>query len=135
MPLRKYLAAGLGEFDKLLKEALLASASNGGKVFVLFTGEAGADGASWCPDCEDCKPLVKSVFEEAGGAGDVSLIEVPLVRSEYRGNTEHWARKHGSVKLTKIPTLIKWGKVNKVAECVEGECSDATRVRELVLDE
>ena len=135
MPLRKYLANGLAEFDHLLKEALSVSASNGGKVFVLFTGEAGSDGVSWCPDCQDCKPLLKSVFEEAGGAGDVSFIEVPLIRSEYKGNAEHWARKHASVKLAKIPTLIRWGKVNKVAECVEGECSDAARVRELVLDE
>jgi hypothetical protein len=115
-------------FDEALSSALSSSKS----VFVLFTG---AGVPSWCPDCEDCKPLVKSVFEEAGGSRDVTLIEVPLARETYRGNAGHWARTHAAIKLQRIPTLARWGKAKKMAELVEGECADAGKVKELVLDE
>jgi hypothetical protein len=135
MPLKRLLAHSLVEFDALLKEALAtAGAAAGGKVFVLFTGASGADGASWCPDCNECKPAVGAALAAAGEEGEVALVEVPLVRAEYRGNPEHWARKHAAVKLKAIPTLLRWGKVAKVAELVEGECADEARVKELVLE-
>jgi hypothetical protein len=124
-------AATQAAFEAALSSALKAEPAS--RVFVLFTGSSDASGHSWCPDCNDCKPLLKSVFEEAGAG--TTLVEVPLERSEYSGNAKHWARVHPSSKLQRIPTLMKWGKVNKVAELVEGECADASRVRELVLDE
>ena len=130
MPLTRLIANNAGEFDALLKQALAA----GGKVFVLFTGGLdAATGKSWCPDCVDAKGPISAALEEAGAAGAVSLVEVPLVRAEYKGHADHWARTHAGVKLKAIPTLIKWGKVAKVGELVEGECSEAN-VRELVLE-
>jgi len=90
---------------------------------------------SWCPDCADSKPLLEATFAEAGRVAELTLIEVPLVRAEYRGNAEHWARTLAGVKLQRIPTLMKMGAKAKVAELVEGECADAARVRQLVLDE
>ena len=131
MPLTKLVANNAAEFSAHLATAL----ASGGAVYALFTGAAGADGASWCPDCTACKPLLAATFAEAGRAADVTLVEVPLVREEYRGNAAHWARTLPGVRLQRIPTLFKWGAASKVAELVEGECSDAERVRELVLSE
>lgn len=132
MPLRRVLVSSLAEFDTLLKESL---ARAGSKTVVLFTGALDeATGKSWCPDCSDSKAGINAALEEAGSEGDVSLLEVPLVRSEYRGNAAHWARVHPAVKLRAIPTLCLWGKTAKVAELVEGECMDAARVREMVLE-
>ena len=131
MPLRRLLAKNLGEFETLLKESI----TSGARVFVLFTGDADpATGKSWCPDCNDSKPLLNATLEEAGGAGEVALVEVPLVRAEYKGNPDHWARKHAAAKLKAIPTLMRWGAVAKVGELVEGECMDAERVRELIME-
>jgi hypothetical protein len=135
MVLTKFIAKAASEFDALLKASLESSATSKTRVFALFTGDSGADGVSWCPDCNDCKPLVSATFAEAGGAGDVHLIEVPLARAEYKGNPDHWARKHPGVGLKAIPTLILWGKTKKVAELVEGECADSTRVKEMVLED
>ena len=133
MPTTHVTTASLAEFDAALSAAL----ASGARTFTLFTGAADASGKSWCPDCEDCKPLVKAVFEEAGGAGGapVTLITAPLVRDEYKGNAAHWARAHAKVRLARIPTLAAWGAAKKTAELVEGECADAGRVRALVLGE
>ena len=131
MPLTKLVALNAAEYA-----SHFAAAAAGGKpVFALFTGSAAEDGRSWCPDCEDAKPLLGATFAEAGRAAELTLIEVPLVRAEYKGNAAHWARALAGVKLQRIPTLMKMGAKGKVAELVEGECADAARVRELVLDE
>ena len=132
MPLKKILAHTLPEFDAALKLALSAE---GARVFVLFTGGVdAATGASWCPDCVDAKPTLAAALEEAGAAGEVALVEVPLAREGYRGNPEHWARKHAGVRLKAIPTLFRWGKAAQVGALVEGQCKDAAAVRELVLE-
>jgi hypothetical protein len=131
MPLTKIVAANAAEYA-----AHFAAASAAGRpVFALFTGAAGDDGKSWCPDCSDAKPLLDATFAEGGRAADLTLIEVPLVRAEYKGNASHWARTLAGVKLERIPTLMKMGAKGKIAELVEGDCNDVSRVRELVLDE
>ena len=127
----KLIATSHAEFTAHLAAAL----ATGAPVFALFTGAAGADGVSWCGDCHDAKPLLEATFAEAGRAADLTLVEVPLAREDYKGNAAHWARKAAGVKLQRIPTLMKWGEGAKVAELVEGECKDTERVRELVLSE
>ena len=129
--LTKLVAASAAEFSSHLATAL----ASGAPTFALFTGAALPTGESWCPDCTTAKPVVHAAFEAAARAGDVALIEVPLVREEYRGNAEHWARKLAGVRLQRIPTLMKWGAAAKVAELVEGECAEEAKVRELVLGE
>jgi hypothetical protein len=119
------------EFDSALATAL----ASGSRVFVLFTGAAVEGGASWCKDCEDCKPMLKAMFAEAGSIRATTLIEVPLAREGYKGNAANWARVHTSVKLTAVPTIMRWGKVKKLAELVDLECKDAGRVRDLVVDD
>ena len=154
MPLSR---VAVGDSAAAFDAALAAALATGARVFVLFTG---AGSPSWCPDCETAKPLLAATLEEAGGAGAVALLEVPLARAGYSGNAAHWARAHAGVKLQRIPTLAKWcaggeraaraarraprphatpprpprGKAKKVAEIVEGECGEAARVRELVLE-
>ena len=131
MPLTKLIASSAAEYAA----HFAAAVATGKPVFALFTGAAGEDGKSWCPDCSEAKPLLEATFAEAGRAAELTLIEVPLVRAEYRGNAEHWARTMAGVKLQRIPTLMKMGAKVKVAELVEGECGDVARVREPVLDE
>lgn len=131
MPVTHVTVSSLAEFDAALSAAL----SSGAPAFSFFSGALNEDGVSWCPDCEEFKPLLKAVIEEAGAAGDLTLITAPLVRSEYKGVATHWARVHPKVMLRAIPTFIKWGASKKVAELVDPECKDVASVRTLVLDE
>jgi len=70
---------------------LAVTAAAKSKTFVLFTGAVdAATGKSWCPDCVDAYPTIHASIDKA--EPPVTLITVPLVRAEYRGNASHWAR-------------------------------------------
>ena len=109
--------------------ALKAALASHSRVLVLFTGSAGADGVSWCPDCNDAKPAIAAAV--ASAPATTALLEIPLQREGYKGNAAHWARTLPATKLRAIPTLMRWGKGAKVGELVEAECADAERVKEL----
>jgi thiol-disulfide isomerase/thioredoxin len=117
-------------------ELSAAIAAHAGKadVFVLFCGAVSPDtGASWCSDCVEADPTIHAAFDKA--TAPTVLISVPLVRSEYKGNSEHWARTMAGVKLQRIPSLMKWGKGKAIATLVEDECKQAALVDDLVLGE
>ena len=73
--------------------AIAAHSGKGAAVLALFTGAHNAEGVSWCPDCNDAQPVIDAAVSAA--AGPVTLITVPLPRSEYSGNAAHWARLVG----------------------------------------
>lgn len=121
-------------FDEVLKRAAEAAGGKG-TLFLLFTGESDSAGVSWCPDCNDAKPVVNAVLAEAATAkGGVTLLEMPLIRADYRGNDAHAYRVHPQIKLQRIPTLMKWGARGKTGELVEEACRDEGLVRELLLE-
>lgn len=129
---KRIVVSQQAQFESALASEAQAAAGKG-TLFVLFTGESGADGKSWCPDCNDAKPTIESVLIEASKQhGGVTLLEVPLVRQEYKGNASHWARTHAGAKLQRIPTLMRWGAKSKTGELVEGDCRNIALVRELM---
>jgi hypothetical protein len=79
--------------------------------------------------------VLDAVLAEAAAASPtgLTLLEMPLVRSEYSGVPTHPYRVHPAVKLARIPTLMRWGAKGKTGELVEGACKDAELVRELVM--
>jgi hypothetical protein len=129
----RVVASTPSAFDSALKEHAAAMKAAGGKLFVLFTG-AKENGVSWCPDCNDASPILDSVLSSSASTVPTTLLEVPLVRSEYKGNADHWARKHASAKLQRIPTLMRWGNKGKTGELIEDGCKDKALVEELVLE-
>ena len=69
----------------------------------------------------------------AAADDDVTLVEAPLARAEYKGNAAHWARVHPGAKLQRIPTLFRWGAGKKpIAALVEEQAKVAGLVAELV---
>ena len=79
-------ASNAAEFD-----AAIAAHRADDRLVVLFTGATdAATGVSWCPDCNDAKPVLADAL--AAAEDPVTLITVPLVRSEYSGVASHWAR-------------------------------------------
>lgn len=134
MVLHRVLVTDPSAFDAAVAAAKAATPD---ATFVLLTGAPadGASGASWCPDCNDAKPVLEPVFAEAGAAGDVTLVECSIPRAGYSGVPTHPYRVHPALKLKGVPTLIKWGAGRKTGELVEAQCADKALVRELVLGE
>lgn len=81
----------VGHAHPITPRFLACPAAAKSKTFVLFTGAVDpATGKSWCPDCVDAYPTIHASIDKA--EPPVTLITVPLVRAEYRGNASHWAR-------------------------------------------
>lgn len=93
MSVQRITATTKEQFDA----ALAAHAGKEAKLLVLFTGASDSSGVSWCPDCNDAKPVIEDALSKADGP--VTYISVPLDRSEYKGNASHWARLVGRRRL------------------------------------
>lgn len=72
-------------------------------------------------------PVIHSVLGDVEGV----LLRCPVLRSEYKGNSDYAYRTHRKVKLQAVPTLMKWGRSSAVATLVEGECADEDKVRDM----
>ena len=86
MSVTRLVAHDAASFDAAIAGAQGAS----GALLVLFTGSSDASGVSWCPDCNDSKPVLEAAL--AAASTPVTLITVALPREEYKGNAAHWAR-------------------------------------------
>eukprot|EP00759_Apiculatamorpha_spiralis_P041184 PhF_6_TR39803/c0_g1_i1/m.59192/K08967/mtnD, mtnZ, ADI1; 1,2-dihydroxy-3-keto-5-methylthiopentene dioxygenase len=92
------------EFDNAVSK-LLPKVSEGGKLYVLFTGTVdGLDNKSWCPDCEQAAPAIKAQIEAMGSGSH--FLEVLVDRTTYLKNPEYVLRKHPKVCLQSIPTFL-----------------------------
>jgi hypothetical protein len=119
-------------FESTLKSTMSATAAEKGTLFVLFTGDSDAAGHSWCPDCNDAKPVYEAALADAATRSPITLITCPLPRDEYKGNAAHPYKTNANVKLARIPTLMRWGASRKVGELIEEACKDAVAVRDLI---
>ncbi|KAJ2741006.1 hypothetical protein GGI20_005485 [Coemansia sp. BCRC 34301] len=105
-------------FDALVNGALKQSDA----VYVLFFGrEAPGTNKSWCSDCVIADPIVR---DEIGKVDNSVLLEVPVDRSTDEDSPTNIFRKRSDIKLTRIPTLLRWSKAGPYsARLVEGECN------------
>ncbi|XP_035228642.1 thioredoxin domain-containing protein 17-like [Stegodyphus dumicola] len=99
------------------------------QLFLLFTGAEDAEGRSWCPDCVDAKPVI---FDCLKYAPEKSVLVICSV-----GNRNAWKdpnndfRKDEQLKLTCVPTLIKF---NTPKRLEEEQCKSAALVSMLFED-
>jgi hypothetical protein len=89
MKMEHIICSNPSEFDATLSKALEVDKP----CFVLFTGAKNKEtGKSWCPDCVAAEPIISDKL----GSLDVTLIECPVVREEYRQPTYSY-RVHDKV--------------------------------------
>ncbi|KAG7259530.1 hypothetical protein CRUP_015266 [Coryphaenoides rupestris] len=86
----------------------------GKDIFAYFSGDTGADGKSWCPDCVKAEPIVR---------GEMSHLPEGSVFI-YCLNPGNDFKK--TLKLSGVPTLLRYGTPQKL---VEEECFKANLVR------
>lgn len=123
---KKIVVNGYDAFIKAISQYSDSSAS----VFVLFSGGAKDEsGQSWCPDCVAAKPIIEEGLKSAPDDGIFIYCNV--------GNRPYWKdpnndfRKDEKLKLTCVPTLIKW---NTVRRLEEDQCKSAALVTMLFED-
>jgi hypothetical protein len=62
------------------------------------------------------EPAIHAAMEKLGETSSVTLVECPVVRSEYKGNPGYPYRTHSALKITEVPTLFRWGKSKAIAK-------------------
>jgi len=76
-------------------------------LYLLFTGSDGADGKSWCPDCVVFENVWEE-FKKKNPPVEGCLIRVKVGPRDYWKDKACPWRTEKSLKLTSVPTLIKW---------------------------
>ncbi len=67
-------------------------------IFVLFHSD-------WCPDCVEGDPIVLEVLKERA---DCVLVQCDVGDVAGYKSPQHPYRTHAQIKLTAIPTLMRW---------------------------
>ena len=113
-------------------EEAIASATTSESIFLQFCGAKDPiTGISWCSDCIEAEPIINTSFNNISKTKEILLIYIPLVRSEFKGISSHWARQ-APFNIQRIPTICKWGKTKIVASLIEDECKIAENVDTLL---
>ncbi|XP_026747637.1 thioredoxin domain-containing protein 17-like [Trichoplusia ni] len=117
---------GYEEFKRYV-ETLDSKAS---KAIFYFSGTKLADGTSWCPDCVEAEPIVKTFMNELKKDLIFGYVDV--------GDRPSWKsatcpfRTDPRLKLMVIPTIIVWKGVQRL----EGtQCTKVDLLQMLVEDE
>ncbi|CAK1545136.1 unnamed protein product [Leptosia nina] len=85
---------------------------NGPIVLFYFTGSKMENGKSWCPDCEEAEPIVKTFLTEL--KKNVTFVFVDVGEREYWKEKTCPFRTDSRTRLMVIPTIIKWKGVQRL---------------------
>ncbi|XP_037684416.1 thioredoxin domain-containing protein 17-like [Choloepus didactylus] len=110
--------SGLEEFSQAMEK------HNGKAIFAYFTGSKDAGGESWCLDCVQGEPVIREGLKHVS-KGCV-FIYCQVGERPYWKDPNNDFRKN--LKVTVVPTLLKYGIPQKL---VESECLQASLVEML----
>ena len=92
--------------------AVQSTELKGKRIFCLFCGDKDESGKSWCPDCVVSEPVVRSCLKNVDD-DDVVFIYCAVGDRNYWKDKQNDFRTNSSLKLTGVPTLLKWGSPNR----------------------
>jgi len=104
---------GFEEFQKQI--GTLEKDSSKQPLYLLFTGSNGHDGKSWCPDCVDFE-IVWEDFKKTSPPDDGCFIRVKVGPRDYWKDKNCPFRTEKSLRLTSVPTLVKWGTPKRLSD-------------------
>ncbi|XP_063822005.1 thioredoxin domain-containing protein 17-like [Ostrinia nubilalis] len=84
----------------------------GPPVFFFFSGAKLPSGNSWCPDCVEAEPIVKSYLGELQKS--VTFVYVDVGDRDYWKDKACPFRTDSRTRLMVIPTIIKWKGVQRL---------------------
>ncbi|CAH2086121.1 unnamed protein product [Euphydryas editha] len=111
MPKSKVLFHTLNNYDEFVKyvENIKTRKRN---IYFLFTGSKKENGRSWCIYCQLAEPVVKAYLSELNK--NIIFVYVDVGEREYWKDRACPFRTDSRSKLMVIPTLIKWGGVQRL---------------------
>ncbi|XP_067010472.1 thioredoxin domain-containing protein 17 [Anabrus simplex] len=117
---KTHAVEGYVKYSELI-QSLQADKKTAGDIFVLFSGSKDENGESWCPDCVKAMPVIEAALGEADKNAHFIYVGV--------GSRDSWKdpnspfRKDPKLKLRYVPTLIAWGRPDRLedAECANSD--------------
>ena len=97
-------------FQQLI-ETVESEDLKGKSIFCLFCGDKDAEGKSWCPDCVVAEPVVRRCLKQLDDS--CAFVYCTVGGRDYWNDKNNEFRIHSSLKLTGVPTLLKWGFPNQ----------------------
>lgn len=73
--------------------------------------------------------VVAAMASRSDGA---RVLWCPVLRSEYRGNPDFPYRTHDKIKLTGVPTVVKYVNGEVKGRCVDDECHSKDKLTSLL---
>lgn len=116
------LSSVLTELDQTAKQP----------VFILFTGSKDQSGHSWCPDCVKADPVIEQAVDD-GLTDAATFITCFVGPREYWKDPNNPFRTHKELKITSVPTIIKWNAPH--IRLVESQCWDKSLVQMMLEEE
>jgi len=99
---------------------------NGKTVYVMFSGSKTSDGKSWCPDCVTAEPVVNAQLDQV--TSDIVYIYCGVGERAFWKDKTNVFRTNPKLKLTSVPTLIKWKTPMRLTEA---ECASKDLVADI----
>jgi len=109
---------GPDHFDAVLGETIGKLSNEHDTFYVYFFSD-------WCPDCHKADPLVREEMTKQTGK---LILDCNVGAREPYKKPDHPYRLHNQIKLTAIPTLIRWGKDGPKERLVEADCYDRQKL-------
>ncbi|XP_014784113.1 thioredoxin domain-containing protein 17 isoform X1 [Octopus bimaculoides] len=91
-----------------------ADENKGKTIFALFTGSKDSSGQSWCPDCVRADPVIKRNMKQL--PSDAIFIHCNVGDRTFWKDQNNVFRKDSKLRLTAVPTLLKFGHPNQLKE-------------------
>jgi len=83
------------------------SKSSPDSILCFFSGDKDSSGKSWCPDCVTYEPVVRESVESLDDSW--TYIYCSVGGRDYWKNRSNEFRTDKDLKLTGVPTLLRWG--------------------------
>lgn len=87
-------------------------------IICFFSGDKDESGKSWCPDCVVAEPVVRECLKSVDD-DEIVFVYCAVGARDYWKDRNNDFRTHTSLKLTGVPTLLKWGSPSQ--KLVEGQ--------------
>ena len=101
-------AKGFKEFMAIVESTELKSKD----IYCFFCGDKDENGKSWCPDCVVSEPVVRGCLKILEDS-DAVFLYCAVGDRDYWKDRNNEFRTHSALKLTGVPTLMKWGNPNQ----------------------
>ncbi|XP_062174780.1 thioredoxin-like protein Clot [Alnus glutinosa] len=105
MPL-KLLDATVSSFESVFEKFRSEAPQNKANLILFLADKDPSTSLSWCPDCVRAEPVIYKKLETT--SDDVVLLRAFVGDRPTWRNPQHPWRVDSRLKLTGVPTLVRW---------------------------